>query len=152
MIGAWERGVEQGDRQGFERGRQSEKNARMRAGRLLLDANLKKAFEVSEQMYAGLAGLGFHCEKVLLRVEDLDQFGTVFLVAESDFVNENFSKAYELGMDIENKVNADDFDFDFMFVPFTENTDLRSLDADGFKFRYPEVAPEATRSEAEVVE
>lgn len=141
VIDAWEKGVEHGARTGFERGREAERRSHERADRMLLTANLEQAFNVSEKLFASLSDLGVECGKVFLRVEDLDRFSSAFLIPESDFVSEEIDKAYEAGAAIEAEVNSRDFSYEFMFVPHNEHTDIRCLEGDGFRFRYPEVAP-----------
>ena len=143
VIDAWEKGVEHGTRTGFERGREAERRALERAERMLLTANLERAFDVSESLFDRLAETGVNCEKVFLRVEEIDRFSTAFLIPEADFVSDSIDKAYQAGAAVEAEANSRDFSYEFMFVPHNEHTDIRCLEADGFRFRYPETAPEA---------
>ena len=140
LIGAWE----QGQQEGFERGRQAERTATERARHQMLEGNLRKAQEAAERMYASLHSLDLPCHKVFLRIEDLDRFGALFLMDSANLASDSFDRGYEVGSDVEQEVNSPEFEFTFSFMPLTDATDFECIAADGFGLRYPEAAEPAS--------
>ena len=129
LIDAWEKGRQDG----FVRGQ----GAVRRAMESLLQANLTKAFQLSEDVFTEINDAGADCRSIFLRIDDVDQFSALFLIGEDDIVSDNINEIYAIASDWEGKANTAEFVYEVMLVPFNENTNFAKIEADGYRFSYP---------------
>lgn len=101
-----------------------------------LEANLNNAKHICEEMVKTVLEKKVKFEYVLLKVKDLTEFETVFVVAEDDFISDSFKGIYELFIKKKREVNGDTFHFSFNIMPYSANISKEKLNSDGFILRY----------------
>lgn len=129
LIDAWEKGRQNG----FVRGQ----GAMRRAMESLLQTNLAKAFQLSEEIFSEINDAGADCRSIFLRIDDVDQFSVLFFIAEDDIGSDSINEVYAIASDLEQRTNTAEFAYELMLVPFGENTNFAKIEADGYRFSYP---------------
>ena len=99
--------------------------------------NIEKATKNAESLFTYIKQQGFECNSIYLRIKDIYNFITLFVVDENDFCSENFKKVYEESIKIKKKLNnSNTFDFSIFFTPRNKHLSIESLRADGYLMSY----------------
>ena len=102
-----------------------------------LESNLKKAQELSINLYNEIKKSGFHCSSVKLKIKDIYHFSSIFLIDENDYCDDNFLKIYEASISLKKEANCSTtFDFTTIFTPESNTLKKETMIADGYILSY----------------
>ena len=120
---------------GYEHGRKDE----YREGEVRIAAVFESDQERAERAAATIANrldeeLGVRCNRIALRALEFGVFEALLFVPVSDYLSDDFSKAYRIGREERSKVDGDGFRFQFSFSPYEEGSEFNAsaLVADEF--------------------
>jgi hypothetical protein len=102
-----------------------------------LETNLDKAKNLSEKIYEMIKEDGFKCNRVKLKIKDIYNFSSIFLINENDYLNDRFLNIYKKSIRLKKEVNSDKtFDFTTIFAPINDEVEINNMLADGYIFSY----------------
>lgn len=102
-----------------------------------LESNLKKAQDLSIKLYEEIKSSGFNCSTVKLKIKDIYNFSSIFLIDEDDYCDDKFLKIYEKSIALKKDVNEGrTFDFTTIFTPESKNLEKEIMVADGYILSY----------------
>ena len=102
-----------------------------------LESNLDKAKELSEKLIGIINKEGFNCNIIKLKIKDIYNFSSIFLVNEDDYLKDEFLKIYKRSIQLKREVNSDTtFDFNTIFAPINSDVEINNMLADGYIFSY----------------
>ena len=102
-----------------------------------LESNLKRAQELSINLFSEIKSSGFECSTVKLKIKDIYHFSSIFVINEDDYCKDDFLKIYEKSIALKKEVNEDrTFDFTTIFTPESEDLEKDSMVADGYILSY----------------
>jgi len=100
-----------------------------------LKSNLDNAQKIVAEFYEQL-NKNFHCSSLRLRVKDVAEFDSLFIVDEDDFVKDAFKEAYKKARSTKKEVNRPTFNLSFSFMPLSNALNEDELLIDGYYFEY----------------
>lgn len=102
-----------------------------------LNGNLRKAAQLSVQIFDFIKDSGFTCNMVYLKVKNIYSFTALFLVDEDDYCDDSFLQVYEKTIEIKKAENTSTtFDYSTILTPTTKYFDKKSILVDGYILSY----------------
>ena len=119
-----------------------------RDGKDEVASNLKEKFErrlisatsIVARFYDWMKESGeFTVHAAFLRIENIENFDTLILVSEDDYVSDDFEAVHQEVKEYLEKEGID-YGIDFSFMPYSDQINRESLNSDGFRLRYEPTA------------
>ncbi len=120
----------------YLKGKEAQKNENKKILIEKLEANLKQAQGIVENLVEEIRSKGFKIYKSYLRINNIVKFDAIFDVSLEDYTSDAFNEIYKEGHEIKKTVNSDTFHLNLIYMPHTENLNEESVVCDGFIFSY----------------
>lgn len=120
----------------YLKGKEAQKNENKKILIEKLEANLKKAQDIVENLVEEIRNKGFKIYKSYLRINNIVKFDAIFDISIEDYTSDAFDEIYEKSQEIKKIVNSDTFHLNLTFMPHNDNLNEQRVVRDGFIFSY----------------
>ncbi len=117
-------------------GKEVGRNLEEKLRRDKFESNLKKATEVSEQLFNKIEATGATLKVIHLRADSITSFCGLFVVDPEDFLKDEFRQAFILAREAKLENEDDTFEISFLFTPYSPHLSEQMLFSDGYFIRY----------------
>lgn len=121
----------------FQRGEAHQKKKTEDEFNSILEKNIGRATTLSENIFhIAHEDYSVNIKKAILKIDNLYQYETLFLVEKSDYLSNKIKGVYQKSHSIKADFNSDDFYISFKFMPFSDDLNTDCIHVDGFTLEY----------------